>query len=77
MHAMPAEHRPHGHACDACGTGVMRQTEGVHPGVGRGYGDHERLLRRRELDLARLPCPAAALPGSVRFRLMDTGSWAT
>jgi hypothetical protein len=25
----------------------MRQTERVHPGIGRGYGDHEDLREKR------------------------------
>jgi hypothetical protein len=50
-HSVTAEGGSHGHTCDACGAGVMRQAKGVHPGIGRGYGDgvHERLREGRGL----------------------------
>ncbi|GGY66423.1 hypothetical protein GCM10010300_07170 [Streptomyces olivaceoviridis] len=41
--AVPVQHGPYGHACDACRAGIMRQPKGVHPGVGQGYGAHEDL----------------------------------
>ena len=51
VHAVTVQSGPHGHACDACGSRVMWQTEGVHPGVGQDYGDHEWLRREGDLDL--------------------------
>lgn len=77
MPAVDVEYGPYGHACDPCGTGIVWETEGVRPGVGRGYGDHERLLRWRDfgsLD-ARSGGGSAARGqhGAARFRLVGRG----
>lgn len=74
---VPFEYGPHGHTCDLCGAGVMREPKGVHPGVGRGYGDHGNSSRERR-GLERLADGygrAVALPGLVRFRLSGGACW--